>query len=261
MKNDFDMIIRHFPANDDIKIIPIADVHLGASEHMTKEWERFVSTILDDRNAYIVLAGDLINNTTRNSIGNVFEETMRPREQKRRMAEQLAPLRERILCSVPGNHEWRSGKDADDDPTYDIMCKLDLEDIYRENMAFLKIQIGNIQGDGQRNPTYTFCVTHGNGSSIYTGAAGTKAERFGTAIDGIDGMIIGHNHKPANYPVGKILVDTRNNQVSVKPWRMVITSSWLNYSSYAARKLLTPTVHCPQEILLSGCRKELKVLM
>lgn len=261
MKSDFDMIIRHFPSNEDIKIIPISDLHLGAAEHMEREWSRFADNILADKNAYIVLGGDLINNTTRNSVSNVFEETMRPREQKIRMAEQLKPLKDRILCAVSGNHERRSAKDADDDPTYDIMCKIDLEDLYRENMAFLKIQIGNIENNGQRNPTYTFCVTHGNGSSIYTGAAGMRAERFGMTIDGIDGLIVGHVHKPVNYPVGKILVDTRNNQVSIKSWRMVVSTSWLNYSSYAAQKLLPPTVNCPQEILLAGNRKELKVLM
>lgn len=261
MRNDFELIIRHFDGNDDIKVIPVADVHLGAAEHMAKEWGRFIDNVLSEPNTYLILAGDLINNATRNSISNVFEETMRPREQKIRMAQQLEPLKDRILCSIPGNHERRSGKDADDDPTYDIMCKLHLEDLYRENMAFLKLQIGDIQGSGDRNPTYTFCIAHGNGSSIYTGAAGMRAERFGMAIDGIDGLIVGHVHKPSTYPVGKLLVDTRNNQVSIKPWRLVVASSWLNYSAYAAQKLLTPTVHCPQEILLAGKRKEIKVLM
>lgn len=260
MLNDFDMIIRHFPSNDDIKIIPVADVHLGAVEHMAREWGSFIDNVLLEPNTYIVLAGDLINNSTRSSKGNPFED-MRPREQKKRMAEQLSPLRERILCSIPGNHEGRSGKDADDDPNYDIMAKLDLEDLYRENAAFLKLQIGSIGGDGLRNPTYSFCVAHGDGSSIYVAAAGTKAERFGMAIDGIDCLITGHTHKPATYPVGKLFVDTRNNQISVKPWRMVVATSWIGYASYAIRKLMTPTVHCPQEILLSGRKKELKVLM
>ena len=109
----------------------------------------------------IILGGDLLNNSLKSSVANIYEETMRPREQKRRMAEMLKPISHKILCAVNGNHERRSGKDADDDPTYDIMCKLDLEHLYRENMAFLCLRFGNKKGDGLRNPTYTFVVTHG----------------------------------------------------------------------------------------------------
>ena len=81
----------------------------------------------------------------------------------------LKPLRDRILCAVPGNHEGRSGKDADDCPIYDIMCKLDLEDFYRENIAFVKIGIGNPKGDGERNPTYALAIMHGAGGGIPPG--------------------------------------------------------------------------------------------
>ena len=80
------------------------------------------------------------------------------------------------------------------------------------------------------------------------------------AIDGIDCLVVGHTHKPQNAPVGKIKVDLHNEKVSVVPWRLVVGTSWLNYAGYAGQKLLTPTVHCPQQIILSGDHKELRVL-
>ena len=126
MLNDFEIITRHFPENNDIKIYPISDVHLGAAEHLAAEWDNFCKRILEEPNSYIILGGDMLNNSLKSSVANIYEETMRPREQKRRMAEMLKPIRHKILCAVNGNHERRSGKDADDDPTYDIMCKLDL---------------------------------------------------------------------------------------------------------------------------------------
>ena len=107
---DFDLIVRHFPKNDDIRIYPIADVHFGAIECMEGEWQRFCNNLLSDPNAYVVLCGDLINNATRSSVSNVFEDRLRPREQKKLMAELLTPLKDRILCALPGNHERRSGK-------------------------------------------------------------------------------------------------------------------------------------------------------
>lgn len=261
MPRDFDMIVHKFPENNDLHLHFIADVHLGAQEHMTREWENFCSTILDDPNAYIILGGDLINNATRNSVSNVFDETMRPREQKRVMAEMLQPLRERIICAVPGNHEGRSGKDADDDPMYDILCKLDLEELWRENIAFVKVQIGLPEKDGKKNPTYMLVVMHGAGGGIYTGAAVNRNERFGYVLDGADALLVGHSHKPFVTQPGKIYIDKYNNQVSIKPFKVITATSWLNYGGYAAKKMLLPASHAPQVITLFGRRKEIKVTM
>ena len=261
MQSDFDMITRHFPKNDDLIIYPISDVHLGAAEHMQAEWTAFCSRLLEIPNAYIILGGDLINNATRSSVSNIFEETMRPRDQKRLMAEMLEPIKDRILCAVSGNHERRSLKDADDEPVYDIMCKLDLEDIYRENIAFLKIQVGDLNGDGKKNPTYTIVVTHGSGGGILTGSAVNRNERFGYVIDGADCLIVGHTHKPFITQPSKIKIDTHNNLVSLKPFKVVSSTSWLSYGGYALTKMLLPSSHAPQVIKLCGNAKKIEVTM
>ena len=261
MLSDFEIITHHFPENRDILLFPISDVHLGASEHMEKEWADFCRQIEETPNAYIILGGDLINNATRNSVSNVFEETMRPREQKKVIAEMLTPIRDRILCAVSGNHERRSGKDADDDPTYDIMCKLDIEHLYRENMAFVKIQIGSKEGNGEKNPTYVLTVTHGAGGGILTGGAVNRNERFGYVVDGMDCLIVGHTHKPFVTQPSKVKIDPFNNKVSIKPFKVVSSSSWLNYGGYAAQKRLLPSSHAPQTITLCGNRKDIKVTM
>ena len=261
MVSDFTLITKHFPENRDITIYPIADVHLGAAEHMESAWREFRTAIQNEENTYIVLLGDLCNNAIRNSVSNVYDEVFRPREQKRLMVEMLEPLRDKILCAVPGNHEARSSKEVDDDVMYDIMAKLDLEDIYRENIAFLKIQIGNLTSNGTRNPTYTFAITHGSGGGILTGGAVNRAERFGYAIDGADALIVGHTHKPFNTYPGKIRIDANNNRVSVKPFHVVNCSSWLEYGGYACRKTLLPSAHVAQKILLSGKSKEMKIIV
>lgn len=259
MLPDFELIIKHFPENRDLHIYPVADIHLGAAEHMEDAWKEFCGKVLEDPDAYIILGGDLINNATRSSVSNIFEETMRPSEQKRKMAEMLKPLRDRILCAVPGNHEGRSGRDADDDPLYDILCKIDREDVYRENIAFLKIQIGNIKGDGLANPTYMLTMVHGNGGGILTGGAVNRSERFGYAISGNDILITGHTHKPYTTHPGKIVIDSRNNKVSIKPFHVVSCSSWLEFGGYAARKNLLPSAHIGQKIILSGKSKNIKI--
>lgn len=262
MKSDFDLIVHKFPENNDLTIIPISDVHLGAIEHMQEAWEQFIEDVLKNPHAYVVLGGDLCNNATRSSVSNIFEETMRPAAQKRRMAEMLRPLADdnRILCAVSGNHERRSGKDADDDPMFDIMCKLDLEDLYRENMAFVKIQIGNNRSNGQHNPTYVLAVTHGAGGGLFTGASVTRNERFGYVMDGVDALIVGHTHKGAISKPLKLKVDTHNNRISMVPFVTVSSVSWLNYGGYALQKMLLPSATGdPQMLKLFGRKKKIQL--
>lgn len=263
MLSDFTFITREFPDREDIKISPIGDSHFGAKEHLEKEWNDFLSLVLKEENHYIILGGDLMNNSTRSSVANIWTETCSPREQKRRLVEMLTPLRDanRILCATPGNHELRSVRDADDEPIYDVMCKLDLEDLYREHIAFLRLRFGNNKSCGETNPTYIFVVTHGAGGGALTGGAVNRAERFGYVIDGADALILGHTHKPFITQPAKIKIDSNTNTISVKPFKVISMTSWLDYGGYAAEKMLTPASHAPQVIYLAGKKKDIKVLM
>lgn len=258
MLPDFELITHKFP-NKDIKIYPIADVHLGAKEHLDREWKAFCTDILKDENAYIILAGDLVNNALKNSVSNVYEETMRPREQKRIMVEMLTPLRDRILAATSGNHERRSAKEADDDVTYDIMCKLDLEHLYRENIAVIKCKFGRDKIDGKRNPCYILAVTHGAGGGMLTGSAVNRAERFGYIWDGLDALVVGHTHKPFDTEPMKLKVDKQRNRVELVPFRVVSVSSWLAYGGYAVRKMLLPAGNTRHIMTLCGNHKEIRI--
>lgn len=252
-------IVREFPDRPDIHLYAVSDLHIGAAEWQEQAWSQFRQAVLDDPNAYVVIAGDLMNNATKTSVSNVYEETMRPREQKVRLVEELRPLRDRIICGVPGNHELRSVKDVDDDPLYDVFCKLDLEDVYRENGAFVVLRFGNKASNGALNPTYRMAVLHGSGGGALLGGYVNKADRLAMAIDGVDLLILGHSHKPATWPSCKVNFDANNNRITVKPFRVVVSTSWLDYAGYVLRKMLTPTVICQTEITLYGKRKAITV--
>lgn len=116
---DFELIQHKFLGGHDITIIPIADVHLGSPECMEQDFISFIDTVANTPNTYLILGGDLIDNGTRSSVSDIFKATMSPSQQKREMANILSKVKDRILCFVPGNHERRSGRDADDDPVYD----------------------------------------------------------------------------------------------------------------------------------------------
>ena len=251
MLNDFEMVLHEF--NEPITIFPISDVHFGALEHLTSEWSSFCKMVEQTPNAYVILGGDLVNNSVRTcSFVNPFDEVVRPREQKKRMVEYLSPIKDKILCAVSGNHEARSVKDDDIDITYDIMTKLDIEHLYRPNMCFMKVSLGHRKNDNTPIQSYTFAVTHGAGGGIFTGATVNRNERFGNVIEGLDCLIVGHTHKGTVTKPSKIVIDRKNNKVSMNHYTVISMTSWLNYGGYALRKMLLPShVAEPQKLKLT----------
>jgi predicted phosphodiesterase len=250
MLKDFEMV-KH-SLNEPIVIFPISDVHYGALEHCSKEWFDFCKLVEQTPNAYIILGGDLVNNNVRTcGFINPYDELVRPREQKHKMVEFLTPIKDKILCAVSGNHEARSLRDDDIDITYDIMAKLDIEDLYRPSMAFMKVSLGHRKNDNTPIQSYTFAVTHGAGGGIYTGATVNRNERFGNVIEGLDCLIVGHTHKGTVSKPSKIVIDRKNDKVSMSHYTVISMVSWLNYGGYAMQKMLLPAhVSDPQKLKL-----------
>lgn len=260
-----EMITHQFHGGHDITIIPVSDVHFGAQECMEEEFRKFIQHVQYTPNVYLTLGGDLINNSTRSSVASPFDEKYRPFEQKREMTSILEPVRDRILCFVPGNHEDRSRKDADDDPVYDIAAKLDLEHLYRDSIAFLAIEMGLPKtesgqwNDSVKRPIYTVVVTHGAGGGMLTGGSVNRTERFGQTITNFDVLITGHTHKPYITYIKKLVPELRTRTVRTEQAVNISGTSWLKYGGYAAKKMLTPAAHTLQKVILFGDSKHVEV--
>lgn len=229
----------------DIVVYPLADVHYGSVEHNEAAWNATCKEILEQDNAYVILGGDLVNNSIRNSVGaGVYTDTKTPMEQKMWMAEMLEPLRSRVLAILPGNHEMRSFKETGSEMTFDVACKLNIEDLFRFNMVFMNIKIGD-----DSHSSYNFAITHGTGGGS-TGAAVNRNERFGN-IDGLDCFIVGHNHKGAVTRPSKLVIDPKRGMVYQKEYLVVSMVSWMEYGGYAMSKMLLPSSHSsPQKLIL-----------
>lgn len=263
-----EMITHTFFGGHDITIIPVCDVHFGAEECMEAEFRKFINSVANTENVYLVLGGDLIDNGTRNSVTDVYRATMPPHIQKKEMANILAEVRDRILCFVPGNHERRSssGKGGvDDDPVYDIAAKLDLEHLYRDSIAFMAIEMGlPLTVNGMKNanckrPIYTVAVTHGAGGGMLTGGSVNRTERFGQIIANFDVLITGHTHKPYVTYINKLVPQLRERTVKQEQAVNISGTSWLQYGGYAAQKMLTPAAHTLQKVILFGDSKHVEV--
>jgi len=268
MIDDYTMVLHSF--EDEIVVVPIADVHLGAIEHNANAWDDFLIRVKDEPNVRFILVGDLIQNNVRSAIGSPFDQVWSPMEQKAAMTKYLEPFRDRILCAVSGNHEYRTKKESDQDLTYDIMARLGIEDRYRENVVFMKVSIGTrvdprkrSDGGVTTNVSYVFCVTHGAAGGRLTGNPTNRAEEFARIVEGLDCLVVGHSHKGIVTRPQRLVVDTKINQVKPKSYLVVSAESWMTYGGYAARKMLQPAENShPQRLRLVRNRdnKRIEVL-
>lgn len=241
MKKDNEPVVRYLECKEAM-VIMVADVHLGAIEHDSAKWKQFVKWVMETENVYICLGGDLVNNSIRSSVANPFDETMRPAEQKKAMVDYLMPIKDRILCAVSGNHEYRSTREADSDITYDIMSKLDLEEYYRPSIVYMTLRLGH-RSDAPNRPetSWNFVITHGAGNGMLLGSGLNRTDRFMGGIEGADFLLTGHTHKGIIAKTTRIVFDSRNDCIKEREQVMVTTTSWMEYGGYAARKMLTPT--------------------
>lgn len=237
-----------------LTLYPIGDVHWGASECMESEFKTYLKRIESDDHAAVVILGDILNNGIKSSVTNVYEEKYTPKEQKRQMIELLYPIANKIIGGVRGNHCYRSAKESDIDLMEDIFYDLGIQHAYAQDMGVLKISLGEKRNGKQA--TYMFAFAHGAGGGSLLGGGVNKADGFQMAIEGVDGILSGHTHKPAKVPSGRLVFDPHNNKVTRTKTLIFICTSWLNASTYAERGLMKPVAFAPDTIWLNGKKKE-----
>lgn len=264
MLNDFVPVINHLPIEEHrggITIVPLADAHYGSREFNETRWHKTIKRIQDDPDCFAVLVGDLLDTQIKQSPGSVFEAVVNPFEQKEWLYNELLPIREKLLGAVGGNHERRVGKETSLDETYDVMVRLGKENVYRPNICFMQLKLEYpVQGKMKQRFEFSFAITHGAGGGQYIGSSANKAQTFGSYIEGIDCLIVGHTHRPVSFPVSKIVFD--QGKVLQRQFVVAVASSFLDYGGYPIQKMLPPTAHTMTEIQLTYAhdKKRIRVL-
>ena len=237
MMDDFAPIIRRFEGGRGrtLRIWAVADVHIGAREADVDGFAAFLKRVESDPDSYLVLVGDIVNNGIKDSLTNVYHETMPPSAQIEKAVELLAPVKDRILGAVGGNHERRTARHVDIDIGHTILTLLGIGDLYRPNMAFIRLFV---DGSGKVSENYSLLLTHGSSDS--------RRRQFQYAVEGVDAVITAHTHNGIVERPARLCL-TQQNRVVVKPLVSMVATSWLRYGGYAARGMLKPAAtSCPQ---------------
>ena len=237
-------------------IIPLSCLHIGEGFNL-KKFNGYRDWILQRKNAYCLILGDVIGNSIEGSVGGVYGN-MRPDEQKDMAEEVLRPLAEagKILAWVDGNHERRTSKKVDQFIGKDICKVLGIRDVYDPDGIYMFLSVGYDRAKGLRNRNvYTGFMIHG-----YTGArrAGGKANAMEDMSKGVqaDFYVCAHAHQKMMFPSGAIIPQTRTKSLAFRKCNYIMAGAFQDWAGYAVRANYTPTPMGSPRLRLDGLRHD-----
>ncbi len=245
-----------------VEIYALSDLHLGDRNCNYKELLDLVKKIKENKNAYVILNGDLINNATTHSISDTYGETISPMEQLKQATALFRPIKDKILAITSGNHENRTYRADGIDLTEIMACELGISDRYAPESVTLFLRVGELSNstkiagkDKIRQVCYTLYITHGSGGGRREGGKINRLVDLSSIID-VDIYIHSHTHLPAVLKQAFHRADSKNSTIALVDKMFVNTNAWLNYGGYGEAQGFKPASTQTPVIYLNGSRKE-----
>jgi len=214
-----------------IKLVPLGDFHYGVSQCSVEKLKEWIEWVRKTKNAFVVLMGDTTENSTRYSVGSgVYEQILRPRQQKIDMMEILAPIRHKIIAMVEGNHGRRSVQEVDYSPEQEIANTLEIP--FFRHTAYIDIVWGG--------HLFEIFATHGTTGAVTEGGK-INAIAKPTMFTRADIFLQGHTHDKFAKSKLEFIRDRKTLEIQRRKYYLVNTGSFMNYwDSYAEGKLYGP---------------------
>lgn len=249
-------------AFNEIELHCLADDHIGDDQANIEVIKERISTIEDTPNAYCVMLGDSINNALANSKSDVYSAHLHPSEQIRYVAELYAPIRDKILAILPGNHETRSWRAAGIDPTRMIALELGLVNKYTDEplLMFLRFGADSRRSSEGRPVSYMIYLNHGSGGGRRVGAKANRVEDLAGIVDA-DLYCVGHTHMPITFKKDYFRTTPSTSSVQQVTKTFVNTAAALNYGSYGSQMGFSPSCKDNPVIYLNGQKKDIRVMV
>ena len=241
-----------------IKVIALSDFHIGDQLCNLKLIKEVLQEVKESDNTFIILNGDLINNATKNSVSDVYSENLSPMEAIVKLCDLLEPIKDRILVIHPGNHENRTYKEDGIDIIRLVAKQLGIEDRFSEGWWYLYLTLG--LGDKGRPVMYTLTGVHGYGGGKKPGG---KINNLVGMSDKViaDVYVMGHTHTPIMTRNTIFTPDFQHRTLVKRDKYYLMTNSFLDYGGYGEMLGYTPSTTDHQEMILSGEKKLIKIIM
>lgn len=249
--------------HEQIELHIFSDEHIGARKCDDVNLMHRIDQVKDTDNAYCILTGDIIDNATRDSVGDVYEG-LSPMEQIKFATRLFAPIKDKILGVTSGNHEDRSYKKDGVDLMYFLCAELGLHEVYDQQGILLFIRMGQdmvgrrkeSNGSGKiRKICYTLYATHGSAGGRTAGAKANGLSRLGQIVNA-DICVISHTHFPMCFKEASFEIDYYNSTARLKETLFVNSGTALGHGGYSERHTYKPPSKAHPIILLNGRKKE-----
>lgn len=242
------LVTHHFDSDPGF-LYPLGDWHWG---HPNCDKEKIQGYLewCEHNDAAILLMGDLIENSTRASVGaGVYEQISNPDDQIDEVLDLLAPYSSRILGMLTGNHEERTFKDSGVDPSRHMARVLGVP--YLRYSAFVRLYV--------RGTGFTVYATHGASGSATSSGKLNAVKRMATVADA-DVYLMGHMHDLLLETVIRKYVNLRTRSVKDRRQHFVVTGNFLTYEDgYGEMKGYAPSKIGAPRIRFSGTDNDIHV--
>lgn len=246
------------------KIEIFADLHIGSKKCNYQAIMERIDKVRNEPNTYCIILGDIVNNSTKTSVGDVYEEELSPMQQIQKSVNMFEPIKDKIIGITAGNHERRSYKTDGVDLIYFFARELRLEHLYDYCSCLLFIRMGlakyrHHNNDNKRQICYTLYMAHGDGQGGRTiGGKMNGLQRRGQIVDA-DIIVTGHTHAPASFRDSFYQINYGKSTVVKKEQVFINASATLDYEEYAELYGMRPSSCVSPSISLDGRNKVVNV--
>jgi predicted phosphodiesterase len=243
--------------------IEVLELHTFADEHIGDDCcdlprlKERIDYVAATPNAYCILNGDILDYASRSSIGDIETREFNIMGQLEKAVELFTPIKHKVICITPGNHENRGYRKEGFDISKMIAIQLGLADKYAPAAAIVFLRFGKqpLKRAG-RPQLYTIYVLHGSGGGRKEGAKAIRLADMASIIDA-DVYIHSHTHLPMIMKQGYFRLDRINSTIANVTKLFVNTASNLNYGGYGEAQEFKPASKQSPVIYLNGTRKEM----
>lgn len=257
-----DAISHKILCEDNIKILPMSDLHIGDKNCNYELINKLISNIKNDDKTYTILAGDLMNTAIVGSKSDSYNEELTPQQQLEKCVSLLTPIKHKILAIVPGNHEERISRTAGVDMTKLLANSLNISELYSATSALLMIQLLDKENEKKKKATilYSAYINHGHGGGRRIGGKANGLSDFGAIIDA-DLLLQGHTHTPIVFRQSHYRISQQNGCATPHEQVYINLPSAMSYGGYGNRNGYQPASNKYPVIILDSKEHKIDVLM